>query len=219
MLLKINLHSLIGALKMNFKRKNIEFAVAIGLVFAVFLSMARFDAACEDLRTNVLRLHIIANSDSKEDQALKLAVRDRILENSGDIFKDSTTLEDAEKSAIDSLQRFEEIANRVIAENNFDYGCKAEVSDSYFENREYDDFTLPAGTYRSLIIRLGEAKGKNWWCVVFPTVCIPAAGEASLADSTDKVSADVAMQPQKYVVRFKTVEIYEDIKHYISEKI
>ena len=105
-----------------------------------------------------------------------------------------------------------------ISENGFSYGASAEIGNSYFETREYEDFTLPAGNYRSLIIRLGKAQGKNWWCVIFPAVCIPAATDASLSDSASDTSAQIAEHPQKYVMRFKTVEIYEDLKKFLNDK-
>lgn len=197
-------------------RKNIELAVLFGLIFSILLSISRFNAVCDDLRGNVLRLHIIANSDSTEDQNLKLLVRDRILEQAGYLFEDSTSLEDAELCAEESLELFRDTAETVIRENGFDYSADAKIGDCYFENREYEDFTLPAGNYRSLIVRLGEGKGQNWWCVIFPAVCLPAASDAELSDSTTDTSAQVAEQPEKYIIRFKTVEWYEEIKHFFQ---
>ena len=129
-----------------------------------------------------------------------------------------TDLKRAEEKAAERLNEFCETAEKVLRENGFSYGASAEIGDSYFETREYEDFTLPAGNYRSLIIRLGEAKGKNWWCVIFPAVCVPAATDASLSDSTRETSAQIAEHPQKYVMRFKTVEIYEDIKKFLKNK-
>ena len=205
-------------IKKIFSRRGAELAVVVGLLCAIFASMAHFEAACDDLRQNVLRLHIIANSDSEEDQAVKLLVRDRILEESTDIFAGETDLKRAEEKAADRLNEFCETAEEVLLENGFSYGASAGIGDSYFETREYEDFTLPAGNYRSLIIRLGEAKGKNWWCVIFPAVCVPAATDASLSDSTSSTSAQIAEHPQKYVMRFKTVEIFEDIKKFLKNK-
>lgn len=202
---------------LKISRKSAEAALAFGLICACMLSVSRFNAACDDLRTNVLRLHIIANSDSDEDQELKLKVRDKILEKTGVLFSDSTDLESAEKTVSESLSEFEEIANSVIAENGYDYTAEASLGDSYFETREYEDFTLPAGNYRSLIINLGKGEGKNWWCVVFPAVCIPAASDAELSDTVTEKSAAVAENPQKYILRFKTVEIYEKIKKSINK--
>lgn len=204
--------------KKIFSRRAAELSAVVGLLCAIFASMAHFEAACDDLRQSVLRLHIIANSDSEADQAVKLLVRDKILEESADIFAGETELHKAEKKAAEKIGEFCNTAERVLSENGFSYGASAEIGDSYFETREYEDFTLPAGNYRSLIIRLGEAKGKNWWCVIFPAVCIPAATEASLSDSASGTSAQIAEHPQKYIMRFKTVEIYEDLKKLLNNK-
>lgn len=194
------------------KQRNIEIAVLLALVCAIFLSFAGFDASCDNLRGSVLRLHIIANSDSAEDQALKLKVRDAILENSDVTFKDCTDLDTAIICAKDSIDEITEIANSVIKQNGFSYTAHVGVGESYFDTREYEDFTLPAGTYKSLIVKLGNAQGKNWWCVVFPAVCIPAASDASLSDSASQKSAEIAENPKQYVMRFKAVELYEDLK-------
>lgn len=202
---------------MKFKRKNIELALLFGLICAMALSMARFDAACDDLRGGVLRLHIRANSDSAEDQAVKIAVRDALLEETDEIFSADTELSEAEDSARKNIARLTAAANRVLAENGFDYLATVIVGDAYFETRGYEDFTLPAGTYCSLIVKLGSGEGKNWWCVVFPAICVPAA-QARLEDGVPQTACEVAKQPQRYTVRFKTVEIIEDLKHFFGGK-
>ncbi len=189
-----------------------ELSLLLGLFCAIFASLASFDVACEDLRHNVLRLHIIANSDSPEDQEVKLTVRDKILEAGSELFENETELSVAEDKAKTNLKLFKSTADNILEKNNFSYTATAEIGNAYFETREYEDFTLPAGNYRSLIIKLGEGKGKNWWCVVFPAVCIPAAEDARLSDSTSENSAQIAENPDKYVMKFKTVEIYEDLK-------
>lgn len=196
----------------NFK-KNLSNGVLIGLICAVALSFAKFDARCEELRNNVLRLHIIANSDSVDDQTLKLAVRDSILESTALMFDTCTDLPSAVEAAQDELERITEIANKTLNENGFSYGATARIGTAFFENREYEDFTLPAGEYTSLIVTLGEGEGKNWWCVIFPAVCLPAADDASLTDTVSKGSAEVASNPQKYVMKFKFAEWYEKFKH------
>ncbi len=198
-------------------RKNIELGVLFGLICAITLSFARFEVRCDELRKNVLRLHIIANSDEAADQTLKLAVRDKILENTSTLFENCKELSAAETAAQQNLDLIANTAQEVITENGASYGVAASVGDAYFGTREYDDFTLPAGTYRSLIVTLGEGKGKNWWCVVFPSVCLPSASDkAELSDSVSAQSAKVAENPQKYVMKFKTAEIYEEIRQYFA---
>lgn len=197
-------------------KKRIELSVAFGLICALLLSVSHFNAACDDLRQNVLRLHIIANSDSDADQNLKLKIRDEILKETGDLFLNCNDLENAEKTVKENLNLFSDIANRVIEENGFDYTATASLGKSDFSTRYYDDFTLPAGEYNSLIITLGEGSGKNWWCVVYPTVCISAATKGDLKDTVKAESAQIAKGGKRYVMRFKTVEIYEKIKNYIN---
>ncbi len=203
--------------KIFFNNKYLRLSLAFGLASAIIFSVANFNASCENLRQSVLRLHIIANSDSDFDQTVKLKVRDEILAESAELLSADKDLENAVKKAKESLPRFEEIAEKVLLENGADYGATAEVGTAYFETRVYENFTLPAGEYKSLIIRLGEAKGKNWWCVVFPAVCLPTAEKRELSDSANEKAAAVAENANKYVVRFKTVEMYEDLKKLIKK--
>lgn len=197
-------------------RRNIELGVLFGLICAIVLSFSRFEVRCDELRQNVLRLHIIANSDSQEDQSLKLAVRDAILKSSTDIFKNCNDVAAACKVAEAQLDNISDIANSVVKENGFNYNADVSVRDAYFDTREYDDFTLPAGTYKSLIVNLGEGRGKNWWCVVFPCVCVPTA-DAELSDAVTEAAAQTAENAPKYEIKFKTVEIYEKFKKIFSK--
>ena len=192
-------------------KRAFEWALIFGFICSVFCSMASFDANCEELRDNVLRLHIIANSDSQADQELKLKIRDAVLAQSDVLFDKSTNLDSAINTAKQNLAVYEKIANRVIAEEGLNYRATAKIGKTFFETREYDDFTLPAGEYDALIVEIGEARGKNWWCVIFPGVCVPAQ-KANLKDSVGKKSAQIAENPRPYKIRFKSVEIYEKIK-------
>ena len=193
-------------------RKNIETGVLIGLVCAITLSFAHFNAACDDLRSSVLRLHILANSDSDIDQSVKLAVRDEILAENSGLFDNCCNLEEAVAVEEQDTDKFKETADRVLSEHGFDYSSSVSIETAYFNTREYDDFTLPAGYYRSLTVRLGEARGHNWWCVVFPSVCLSAAA-ADLCDSASEESAQIAENAPKYVMKFKIVEWYETLKN------
>ncbi len=197
-------------------KKRVKLSLLFGLIFAMLLSMTQFSALCEDLRQNVLRLHIIANSDSQADQELKLKIRDRILKETGEMFSGARDLATAEALTEQNLKHIEQIADSVIKENGFSYKAKASLGDCFFETRHYDTFSLPAGTYRSLIIELGKGEGKNWWCVVFPAVCVPAAADSNLRDSVSDNSAEIAEQSNKYIVKFKAVEIYEKLKKLFS---
>lgn len=199
-------------------KNKFNLALLLGLLCAFFVSLAQFNASCDELRTNVLRLHIIANSDSVEDQELKLKIRDEILAQSGNLFEKTNDVNSAVVSVQKSLPQLENIANKVINENGFEYSAKARVGKSYFETREYDDFALPAGNYKSLIITVGEGNGKNWWCVIYPELCLPAATDASLRDVTTEKTAKIAQNNQKYVMRFKIIELYESFKKSVKKK-
>lgn len=201
---------------MNKTGKNIQAGIIIGLICAITLCFAGFDAKAQTLRENLLRLHIIAASDSDADQNLKLKVRDAILEECSYCFEGCENLESALYKAEENLGRIEQVAQNTILENGFDYDVAVSISDSFFSTRVYDDFTLPAGVYKALKVELGKARGKNWWCVVFPAVCLPSASSAQLSDAVREESAEIAEHSNKYIFRFKTVEIYEDIKQRIA---
>lgn len=198
--------------KINISKRALEWAIIFGFLCSVFCSFADFDASCEELRNGVLRLHIVANSNSKEDQSLKLQIRDRILEISDRVFETDSNLDEAIKTAKQNLAIYENKANEVIKEAGFNYTATARIGKAFFDTRVYDDFTLPSGYYDSLIIELGEAKGKNWWCVIFPGICVPTEKHAALSDSVGKKGTQIAENSNNYIIRFKTVEIYEKIK-------
>ncbi|MBO4433087.1 MAG: stage II sporulation protein R [Clostridia bacterium] len=199
-------------------RKNIEFGLFFGLVCAIILSFAGVNARCDELRNGVLRLHILANSDSASDQQLKLKVRDRILEVTEKEFGICTGIDEAIKAASSNLKKITEAASEVIKSEGFDYSVSASVKKDFFGNREYDDFTLPAGVYNSLTVRIGKAQGHNWWCVLFPGVCLSAAKKSTLDTAVSKKSAKFAKNASKYRICFKTVEIFERIKNKIRKK-
>lgn len=197
-------------------QRNIEIGVLIGLICAVILSFAGFDSACDNIRQNVLRLHILANSNSQADQEIKLKIRDEILKNTN-IFEECTDLDSAVLVAEQEKVLIENTAKRVLEQNGFNYDVSVEIGDSNFTTREYDDFTLPAGTYKSVIVKLGKAEGKNFWCVLFPAVCVPSATKHSLDESVSKSASEIAENPEGYVMRFKAIEWYESIKNKLKK--
>lgn len=116
----------------------------------------------------MIRLHVIANSDSKEDQALKLAVRDGILE-----FMDGQdSIDDARQYINDNIDEIEQISEKIIEENGYDYPVRAKLGVSFIPQKSYEDLTLPAGNYEALKVTLGKGDGHNWWCVIFPQLCL-----------------------------------------------
>lgn len=195
--------------------KLIEKCLLFGFFCAVLFSMLGFTAQCESIPDKVFRLHILANSDSAEDQALKLRVRDRILEESAGLMDGVSTREEAEAAAAQSLPRLQAAAEDEIRQAGYGYSVQAEITHMYFPTRHYESVTLPAGEYDALRISIGEAKGKNWWCVLFPALCLPVAENgAQLSDVLSSSQLDVVQG--NYEIRFKAVEWYEQLKDWLE---
>ncbi|MGN0522338.1 MAG: stage II sporulation protein R [Eubacterium sp.] len=162
----------------------------------------------ENISNKVLRLHILANSDSTEDQNLKLKVKNEILDKTSDIFNGKTLNENID-IANKNIDNITNIAKERIISEGYNYDVKVSVVKEYFDTRVYDDFTLPAGEYNSLKIEIGEAQGHNWWCIIFPSVCLNACTESMSDYLTDD---EMELVQNKYTPKFKIVEIYEKIK-------
>lgn len=194
--------------------KKIDIALLIGLIFTiVFSNISAFANDYDELRGNVVRLHILANSDSNEDQTLKLKVRDTILAETKDLYQENMSFYETEKMMYSNLDRFRAIVERVIAENGYDYSVKCELVNMKFDDRVYENFTMPGGYYDALRITIGEAKGHNWWCVMYPQLCVPAATKVEDCDKAfTNQQQKMLKNPQKYKIKFKCVEVYNDLK-------
>lgn len=206
--------------------KNEKKLIAVELaVFAAFIltvavsSFSCLEKTCDNIKENVLRLHVIANSDSDEDQKLKLAVRDAVLSAGSPLFDGEVNTKNAAEIAKSETKYLEQAAQAVIDENGFDYGVKIEVGKSRFPTRVYEDVTLPAGEYTAVRVILGKGEGHNWWCVMFPPMCLSAAeGDASLSDVLSQDALELTRSGKKYEVKFKLIEWYENIKAAISDR-
>ncbi len=199
------------------KIKMLSKSIICGFLITLLLGLCGFSGRCDVIRSSVLRLHILANSDSESDQNLKLLVRDAIQNEAGYIFDEANNIEDATRIAVEEKERFLSIARRVIAEQGYDYPVDLVVTQEYFETRTYDEVTLPAGTYTAVKILIGEGAGKNWWCVLFPCMCLPAAQESAvLSKVLDNEEVKVAQSNPKYEVRFKVVEWFQSITSFFS---
>ena len=199
--------------------KRLEISVLLSLVFSVLLSFAALNTECSSIRCSVLRLHVLANSDSTADQSLKLKVRDRLLEISADMYSHAKSKEEAVTATRDNLDTFRREAENVIAQNGYDYPVSVSLENSYFNTRTYGDITLPAGEYQALRVVIGEGAGHNWWCVMFPPLCVSPAseGEAQLCDVLSSEEMEL-VEGDGYEIKFKCVEVYEELVQYISGK-
>ena len=199
--------------------KKIKISVTVGIVVAILFSICSFAKTSEEIRSDVLRLHVIANSDTSVDQNLKLRLRDYILQEGKDIFNGSVNVENAVEKIEPVLPELEKSAKAFVNQAGFDYDVKISLSNEYFTTRTYETVTLPAGKYLALRVVIGSGEGHNWWCVMFPPMCVPAADKKDEIENvfSEKEIKLVERKP-KYEPRFKVVEIYEQLKEIISEK-
>lgn len=196
-----------------------EISAFLALIISVAVCLT-FEKDCEDIRSNVLRLHVIADSNSAEAQSVKLTVRDALLEEGRELFEGNGNIEEAEIRLSENLDKMKAVAERTLREKGFTYSAEVEITECYFPTRQYGSVTLPAGYYNALRVVLGSGEGENWWCVMFPPMCLPAAGEdeARLSDVLDEKCLDIVSDSGKYEVRFWIVEKWYELKEWISDK-
>lgn len=194
-------------------------ALCLAFIFAILLNFAGFTAGCEEIPSQVLRLHVLANSDSQEDQSLKLQVRDRVLQASDGMLNGVKNRGEAEASVREKLGQLQEAAQDEVQKRGYDYPVQARLAKTYFTTRVYGDVTLPAGEYDALEITIGSGKGHNWWCVIFPQLCLPAAEDRKeLEDVLNPTELKIVRDGGGYQVKFKTVEYYEQLKQWLEQK-
>lgn len=195
------------------KLKLFEITAFLAFVLAVTISVCSFEKDCKGIRNEVLRLHVIANSDTAEDQQLKLKVRDAVLEKGKEIFGQSQNKTSAQQKAKSSISLIEETAKSTINQNGYDYDVKVEIGKSSFPTKTYENITLPAGQYDAVRVIIGNGDGKNWWCVMFPPLCLPAAkGDKKIDDVLNEDELKLVKSSPKYEFRFWIVEKIEEIK-------
>lgn len=179
-------------------------AVTGGLALCLLCSLLGVYGQADGVREDVVRLHILANSDSTADQTVKLLVRDAVVAATEGWAADNP--EQARSAAADQLPQIREIARQTVADAGCDYPVEVEMTRMYFTTRQYGDTTLPAGMYDAVRVTLGEGKGQNWWCVVYPPLCVGAATEG--VEALDR-RQQTFVTGDTYEVRFKVVEWVE----------
>ena len=196
-------------------------AIACGLLLCLCISLCGFSAECGEIRERVLRLHILANSDSGEDQQLKLKVRDAVVREAAGLFDGTQDAGEALGRAEDELPRLIAAAQQVVWDEGYDYTVQAKLCHMYFTTRQYETVSLPAGMYDAVRFTIGKGEGKNWWCVVFPPLCTTAAADVPAAALSAGLSeGEVALiteADEGYVLKFKTVELWEKLKARLAE--
>lgn len=198
-------------------KKTFTKALCFGLILSIVFSALYFSAECKTISDSVLRLHILANSDSADDQALKLRVRDEILKKSGELLATASNKEEAEQLTAQQMQAIVDDAQAFVYSQGYDYDVKASLLNMPFNTRIYGDIAMPAGNYDALRITIGEGGGHNWWCVMYPPICLPAAEEKQgLSDVLDDGQLQIVENEPQYEIKFKFVEIYESIAQFFA---
>ena len=201
----------------NDKARHAVWAVFIGVVITCGFS-AYADRTEQTLADNLIRLHVIANSDSAEDQELKIAVRDAIVEEVGYLFSDITDRETAIREIEENIGYIEGISRRVISDSGYNYDVDVALGSADFPSKTYGNVTLPAGTYDALKVVIGSGDGQNWWCVLFPPLCFVDATAQMPSDSQEILR--VSMSDEQYAmvtdggnlpvrVKFKAYEMWQ----------
>lgn len=196
--------------------KNWEMALLFGVLCALVFG-GWINREQQELADRVVRMHVIANSDSSRDQAMKLAVRDRVLAKAESLYSGEATRSEALEILSQHLPELAQEGQAVVEEWGSEEEVTAQIERCWFPTKEYEDFALPAGEYTSLRIVIGEGKGQNWWCVAFPPLCLGAASESvEQATQAGNFTADQAAlitgDHEGYVLKFKSMELLGQLK-------
>lgn len=194
----------------------IEKSLILAFILTTIIGMASFERNCESVSEKVLRLHIMANSDYEYDQSLKLKVRDRVLNYSSEIFKNAHNKKDAKAAVAENIEEIKCVALSEIHNQGYNYPVNVELTNMYFTTRIYDTVTMPAGNYDAIRISIGEGKGHNWWCVMFPQLCLGSSKKDKVVDDVlDSGEADIVKSGDEYEIKFKIVEYFNSFKNWI----
>ena len=204
----------------NPKLKMICILAFLLFIYTTICAISYAKSVSEDLENSVFRLHVIANSDSKEDQNLKYIVRDKLLQYMNSYLSNTSTKEDAIKIANEHLDEFKQVAINTIKEQGYSYNVNVKVGNFEFPTKTYGDISLPAGFYDALRVEIGEAKGQNWWCVMFPPLCfvdvtsgvVPEESKKELQNnlSEEEFALISDNQSSNIQFKFKLLEFFTD---------
>lgn len=191
-----------------------DFLLNIGLILGIAIIIAAMPTERESaIYGDTLRLHILASSDSESDQRVKYEIRDLLLEEYGERLSGFDSKDEAEEEMKSMTNAIREDVNRWLYDKGKEYGCEVEVGVEWYDTREYESFTLPKGYYTSLRVMLGEADGQNWWCVMYPPLCLDIATEdaprddAILGYTKEEYSL---ITNDGYNIKFKLLEVFSD---------
>lgn len=194
-----------------------KWEIGLGIVLAMVLLSGSVTLQSQAaLAEQVVRFHVIANSDSEADQALKLLVRDAVLTQASDLLAGTTAQDQAQRILQENLDSLAQTGQAVVSQEGYAYTVTAQLGLEDYPTKDYDGFSLPAGTYHSLRITIGEGAGQNWWCVAFPPLCTTAATDlavTAMASGLNEPQIALITQEEGYVLQFKAIELWGELKN------
>lgn len=193
------------------KKKWVSVFVLLCVLFCLSLYLTA-EYYSDRYAENILRFHVIANSDTAEDQALKIKVRDAVGCKISSLAKNVNTAAETAAVVREHSEEIKCAAEECIKKEGYEYGVEIKVGEYYFPTKHYQAMALPAGDYEAVRIIIGEGKGENWWCVLFPPLCF-SNGNAVENDASDKKTTQ-----EKFSFKFKIVELFQEIKHCFQKK-
>lgn len=184
--------------------------VAISALATAGLVKAKEIRVQEKMAEEVFRFHVLANSDSEEDQTLKLEVKEAVLAFMKEELPSSDSVTETKEWAKNNLEEITQVAEQIIGEEGYDYSVKAKVTTCYFPEKTYGDVTFPSGEYEALRIEIGEAKGQNWWCVLYPNLCfidavhavVPEEGKEELKEVLDEEAYEMVTTKTRFRIKW-----------------
>ena len=212
-------------MKKLFNISNLKRFLVLIILFSIYVFICAFsyvNAVSANISSSVFRLHVIANSDSAEDQNLKYLVRDALIDYMNSVSKNSNSKDEALSIAYQHKSDFYKIAKKVINDNGYDYNVNISIGNFAFPTKNYGDISLPAGYYDALKVEIGNASGQNWWCVMFPPLCfvdistgiVPEDSKETIKDSlhTEEYNLINSAQTADVKFKFKLLEFFQNIK-------
>ena len=200
----------------------------VSVLFLLLSAYSYVNAVSNNLADSVFRLHVIANSDTKEDQNLKYKVRDKLIEYMNTLTNDMNSKEEVIEIAKAHLEDFKEIAQNVVKENGYNYDVNVKIGNFSFPTKTYGDISFPAGFYDALKVEIGKAEGQNWWCVMFPPLCfvdvtsgvVPEESKENLQENLGDEEYELISDTKNSSVldiKFKIIELFENIGTKLAE--
>ena len=203
--------------------KKVKYSLILIILLGIYIFISAISyvtAVSSELEDSIFRLHVIANSDTKEDQNLKYIVRDNLIEYMNSISLNAKNKEEAMKIANMHIDDFNEIARQTIIDNGYNYDVHVEIGNFSFPTKTYGDISIPAGSYDALRVKIGEAKGQNWWCVMFPPLCFVNVSSGIVPDESKKVLEDELSEEEYSIIsdtnsaeikfKFKIIELFQN---------